>query len=207
MNIPKHLSLVPVELEQRAVSIAFAEVIRKNKHGKKLAELPYATEFCRAYFNTPRPSKRQLSGIVEYSGTSIPEILKRLDLFLRSNGSRRYLLSRSFTQKAFPCLHTQEITRSDNRVNLEICQSNNISDKLTTYKTETKSQKIAEITKLGNKELGRWVRENEGVLSEYDLVDGLREWFKSNNSDPFEFNYLYQDMTASRIAYDLSFDE
>ncbi|GAM71712.1 hypothetical protein JCM19236_6295 [Vibrio sp. JCM 19236] len=124
--IKNQLALLPTEPAQKAVAIAFAEVIKKEK---LRGETPYANAFCRAYFGKSRPAKAYLLVVADSSSDTVPQIMSKLDRFLESNGEKRYLVNWYFANCAFPSKSISTEARFTNHTEMLVTRNNKIADK------------------------------------------------------------------------------
>lgn len=200
-----HLAVIPFESIQRSVALCFAEVLAKGNRLR--GDTPYANAFCRHAFGKSRPNRLTLLTIAESSYDSVPEIMRKLDLFLRSNGERRYLVDSYFAHKAFPSLNLKLENRLDNKIDMLLERDSKISDKAQGRERKQFENTLNEMMSIDKSQLPNWVRENESELPERELINCLSHWFNANVVSSWGFDDLYHGMKASRIALDLSFND
>lgn len=194
--------LLPFDELPRAVALTYAELLSKQS---VRGETPYANAFCRIVFGKSRPTKQQLFLIAECRSDTIPVIMRKLDFFLYSNGDRRYLVNSDFARKAFPSKLVSDEARFEGHYEMIAQRHNNITNKELKAHTEQLAQSKQQILSVQNRSLPTWVSDNEN-LSEVELKQCLNHWYKHHNTSNWMFNELYSEMSASRIALDLSFD-
>ena len=105
----KYYPIVPYDKTQLCVANAIAKMIKRDKS----TENAYAKAFFREYFNTSTPTKAKIRSMVEAEDT-VPKMVKRIDDFIRSNGTQSYRITAGFKKLAFPCLVVQSETRFEN---------------------------------------------------------------------------------------------
>ncbi|ELA9367435.1 plasmid SOS inhibition protein A [Vibrio parahaemolyticus] len=198
-------SLLPFEPIPRAVALTYAEIIKKGSSLR--GNTPYANAFCRLLFGKSRPNKSQLSTIRESSSDTVPEIMNKLDRFLSSHGESRYLVCSYFADQAFPSKAVNRETRSGNHIDMLMQRSSNIQAKVNDAQQKQLENKKSEIEKLNRKALSGWLSDNDESLNEFELKACLRHWYSINDDSNWSFHDLYSEMSASRIALDLSFDD
>lgn len=203
--ITRTRSLLPFEPLPKAVAITYAEIIKKGT--KVRGDTPYANAFCRVIFGKSRPNKSQLSTIAESSFDTVPQIMSKLDRFLESNGEARYLVRSYFADQAFPCKAVNRETRSNSHIDMLMQRRVNIQTKISDARKRQLDIKKAEIEQLQRKALSKWVSNNEETLNELELKSCLRHWYSRNDNSNWSFHDLYNEMSASRIALDLGFDD
>ncbi|MFA0356902.1 hypothetical protein AB4525_08285 [Vibrio breoganii] len=201
--IKNQLALLPTEPAQKAVALAFAEVIKKE--GRARGETPYANAFCRAYFGKSRPAKSYLLVVVDSSSDTVPVIMRKLDRFLESNGEKRYLVNWYFANCAFPSKSTNTESRFTNHTEMLVTRNNKIADKEAKLRQAYLESKKSRILNVSQKDLPAWVSDEEENLTELELNQCLRHWFNEHDKSDYKFYDLYYGYTASRIALDLSF--
>lgn len=203
--IASNYSVLPHDALPKAVALTYAEIIRKGNAAR--SETPYANAFCRFAFGKSRPNKSQLKTIAASSCDTVPQVMCKLDRFLASNGEDRYLVSSYFADQAFPSKAVNRETRSDNHIAMTIERNEHIRAKASNAQHVLFEQSLHQIESVAHNALPEWVRNHEDDLSEHELKSCLQHWYSQNRCSHWSFYDLYNDMSASRTALDLSFDD
>lgn len=200
------MNVIPYNLIQRAVAQSMAEVLSKQSQSKRLAEYPYAVAFFSAYLGTRSPTKEQIKCFSDSYHDSKPDIIRKIDRLIASNGTLRYGVDRFFRLTAFPSLRALEDVRADNHISMVLERDERIRERQLNQRNELVSGWLESILSLDNKALGAWVSDNEERLTELELKLGLKLWYQHSIKSDYSFNDLYSMTSPSAIAYDLSFD-
>lgn len=203
------LSILPHNDVQKAVALCFAEIISKN--GKLRGETPYAYAFCRYAFGASKPTRSKLLILAASSYDNVPEIMRKLDLFLRSNGQRQYCVDDYYAKRMFPSLDNKIENRQENHINMVMERRCKIDTKRSEIKLAERTIELkklkSEVLTLDKSKLCQWVREREDEVNKTDLIACLNLWFDKNISGNWSFYDLYHSMNPSRIALDLSWED
>ncbi|WP_105903534.1 hypothetical protein [Vibrio gangliei] len=172
----KYFPIVPYNKTQLCVSNAIAKMLTRNK----VAENGYAKAFFREYFNTSSPTKVKLKALVEAEDT-VPKMVKRIDDFIRSNGTKSYHITTSFKEQAFPCLNVQTETRFENHTDMLHERDSKAKSKLESITMDTVETIKKIITFIPFNHLAEWVNNMTGELSESEIKDILYHWLMKHS--------------------------
>lgn len=202
-------SIVPFDPVQKAVALSFAELIRKK--GNFRGDFPYAYAFYRHAFGVSKPKRSDLLNLSYSSYDTVPEMMRKLDLFLRTNGERSYLVDPYYAKRMFPSLENKNEIRQENHIDMILERRSKIKTKRSEKKLAERTvglEKLkSEVLKLDKSSLCEWIREKEDEVNEFDLVACLKIWYEKNVNGNWGFDDLYRSMSPSRIALDLSFED
>ncbi|GMQ49688.1 hypothetical protein [Vibrio sp. 10N] len=200
--IPDNLALLPANNFQRAVALTYTDMAHRTPRGAT----PFANSFCRHYFGY-KPRRQELLVIADNRSDKVPEIMHKLDRFLRSNGQQRYLVSTYFADQAFPSIATSARSRSENHMGMRIERDNKIYAKATLDRQSKLNQMKTDMLSLSPKDLPEFISNNDTQWHEYELKQCLKTWYNANVSNGWRFDDLYSELSASRTALDLSFGD
>ena len=125
------------------------------------SETPYANFFCRIHMGNSKPKKQDLLFLAECRTDTVPIIMRKLDLFLESNGERRYLVDSAFANSAFPSKALNNESRFESHITLVNQRDNNIQTKNNKAR-EMRVESIKErILGIQNRDLPAWISDNK----------------------------------------------
>ena len=205
---PKHY-LLPTIREQKAIAETYASVILREKQNKVLSDTVYANTFFKYYFGKSNPSVAQLTTLITSSLNKTEKIIL-INNFIKSNGTRFLNVERTFALRCFPSLKNSLDHRSNGHCQLKSEQERNVAAKTKVKKACLVDTLIDNLLLKTNKELGGWVNDTAEHMTDREQLYALEKWYKKHRSNfkwSFYDLYLSTTMTASQIAFDLSFDE